>query len=450
MTGTLLRLVLGRGRDNLFRLALVGLGTALATGFLLAAALVHAIPVICTNGGSDCDNAYSVDVLAQPGLRPGVQVALILLVVPVLVFLGMCSRIDAARRDRRLASLRLSGATPHQVRLLAGLDTGLPALVGSVIGYLAFVIAKVSLATPAGTPHSLPTDVPMPVISTVIVLLAVPLLAAATAVVALRRVVIGPLAAFRRSDSRRLRPWTWGATVAGVALVLVSPQLSRGGGPVLLPSAAGAVITMLGLAASGSWLAATLGAWVAGRSSSVPAIIAGRRLQADPIGQGRALSAVVLAVYFASGTAVLRADAIANNSGDGAAFYSNAYDLVGAALTIALVVGAAGLLVAAVESVTERRRSLAAMVATGVGLDTLRRAVMLQSLLPAVPAVTLATVAGALSAQTFTSTGDGQLRVPVLALIGVIAVALLAIAAVTALTLPLLRRSVQPSELRVT
>jgi hypothetical protein len=450
MTWTMLRLVLGRGRGSLTRLALVGLGTALATGFLLAAALVHAIPVLCTDGGSACDNSYSVDLLAQPGLRPGVSIALVLLVVPVLVFLGMCSRIDAARRDRRLAALRLAGATPAQVRSLSALDTGLPAVVGTVVGYLVFLIVKASLATPAVTRHSLPTNVPMPVASTIIVLLGVPLLATATAVVALRRVVLGPLAAFRLTETRRLRPWWVAATVAGVALLVVAPQLYRNDGGSLLPIAAAAVITMLGLVASGSWLAVTLGATVAGRTRSVAAVIAGRRLQADPIGQGRAISAVVLAVYFAAGAAVLRADAIATQNQDGSGFYSNAFDLVGVALGVALLVGAAGLLVAAVESVTERRRSLAAMVATGVPLATLRRAVMLQSLIPAIPAVVLATVAGALSGQVFTSDGDRHLVLPVVSLLGVIVIALLAIAAVTALTLPLLRRSVQPSELRVT
>jgi hypothetical protein len=139
------------------------------------------------------------------------------------------------------------------------------------------------------------------------------------------------------------------------------------------------------LVASGGWLAATLGAALASRTNSVAALIAGRRLQADPLGQGRAISAVVLAVYFAAGAAVLRADAITTERNDGSGFYSNAYDLVGVALGVALLVGAAGLLVAAVESVTERRRSLAAMVATGVPLATLRRAVLLQSLIPCRP-----------------------------------------------------------------
>jgi hypothetical protein len=449
MTWTILRLVLGRGRGTLTRLALVGLGTALATGFLLGAALVHAIPVLCTNGSSACDNSYRVDLLAQPGLRPGVSTALVLLVVPVLVFLGMCSRIDAARRDRGLAALRLAGATPAQVRLLTALDTGLPALLGTVTGYLAFLIVKVSLAPTAGRAPALPTNVPMPVASTIIVLLGVPLLAAASATFALRRVVLGPLAEFRHSETRRLRPWSLAATVVGIALLVVSPQLYRNDGGSFAPVVVGGAITMLGVVASGGWLAATLGAALASRTNSVAALIAGRRLQADPLGQGRAISAVVLAVYFAAGAAVLRADAITTERNDGSGFYSNAYDLVGVALGVALLVGAAGLLVAAVESVTERRRSLAAMVATGVPLATLRRAVLLQSLIPAVPAVVLATVAGALSAQAFTSNGDSHLLLPALSLTAVAVVALVAVAAVTALTLPLLRRSVQPSELRV-
>jgi ABC-type antimicrobial peptide transport system permease subunit len=116
---------------------------------------------------------------------------------------------------------------------------------------------------------------------------------------------------------------------------------------------------------------------------------------------------------------------------------------------VALVVAAAGLLVASCEAVLERRRTLASLAATGVPLGTLRRAVLLQSLLPAVPAAALAAVAGASGALALTAT-FGDAVVPWTRLLGVLALALLAVTAASAATLPLLRRAVRPTELRQT
>lgn len=76
-----------------------------------------------------------------------------------------------------------------------------------------------------------------------------------------------------------------------------------------------------------------------------------------------------------------------------------------------------------------------------------RRAVLLQSLLPAVPAVALAAVVGATGALALTAT-FGDAVVPWARLLGVVALALLAVSAATAATLPLLRRAVRPTELR--
>jgi len=204
---------------------------------------------------------------------------------------------------------------------------------------------------------------------------------------------------------------------------------------------------ILALVSSGSWLAARTGALVAPRTGRPALLLAARRLQADPHGHGRALSGVVLAVLVASGASVLRSATLRYEAARDT-FYRNAYDLVDLALAVALVVAAAGLLVASCEAVLERRRTLASLWAAGVPLATLRRAVLLQALLPAVPALLLAAIVGTAVAQVPGAVGG--LTFPWLRLLAILAAALAAVCLSTLLTLPLLRRSAQPAELRQT
>lgn len=146
----------------------------------------------------------------------------------------------------------------------------------------------------------------------------------------------------------------------------------------------------------------------------------------------------------ASGAAVFRAETLRSQQGD--VFPRKAYKLVDLALLVALVVAAAGLLVASADVVLERPRTLALLAASGVPLGTRGRAVLLQSLLPAVPAVAMATVPGSAAVLALTAT-FGEVVVPRGRLLGVVTSALLAVTAASAATLPLLRRAVRPSEL---
>lgn len=467
MTWLVRALTLGSGRSELVRVLLVAAGGALATVLLLAAALVTAV-----RGGECADGCvqgglYRTDLLDQGGLRPGVAVALLLMLIPVLVFLGMCARVSAAQRDRRLAAIRLAGGTPGQVRLLAAAETAVPAGAGAGLGLLVFVVVKVLLerqyqvatdrllgsALPAGTSYAealasvpdraLPTDVPLPPLLSLLVLLAVPVLCGASAVLALHRVQTTPLGV-----ARRARPTPRATGLALIAFGVVLPAVAVPLGVHVLPVlAVGAALVMLGLSACGSWLAARTGAVIAARTGRPALLLAARRLQADPRAQGRALTGVVLAVFVASTAGVLRSVTLQLAPDD--AFFRGAYNLVDLALLVALVVAAAGLLVAACEAVLAGRRTLASLWAAGVPAATLRTAVLLQALLPAVPALLLAAATGTLAGQV-SAVAVGELTVPWLRLLVVLAVALAAVAASTALALPLLGRSRSPSALRQT
>jgi ABC-type lipoprotein release transport system permease subunit len=137
-----------------------------------------------------------------------------------------------------------------------------------------------------------------------------------------------------------------------------------------------------------------------------------------------------------------------------AAFYERGYELVNIGLLIAGSL-AAGLLVSLSDSVMERRRSLAALVAAGTPVATLRLAVILQGVLPLVPAVLLAMVLGGSAFYVITdSTVDmsnyeaGATAFPwgdlaIIALVGIVASVL-----ATALSLPFLNRSIRLAELR--
>ena len=61
-------------------------------------------------------------------------VGVVVLLVPSLVLVASASRLTAARRERRLAALRLAGATPAQVTAMVAAETGLAALAGAFIG----------------------------------------------------------------------------------------------------------------------------------------------------------------------------------------------------------------------------------------------------------------------------------------------------------------------------
>ncbi|MFF4245452.1 FtsX-like permease family protein [Streptomyces sp. NPDC001822] len=173
----------GSERREWWRFSLTLVAALLATGFALAAAGVAAV-------AGQVSIPFAHGLLDRPGERAGVVFTLVLLLIPVLGLLAQCARLGAVHRHRRLAAMRLAGATPAQVRRIAAAESAFPCLAGSTSGLAAFAVL---LATRGHDPRPVEWAV------FVAIALSVPVLATAVGAFALRRVVSSPLDHVRRT-----------------------------------------------------------------------------------------------------------------------------------------------------------------------------------------------------------------------------------------------------------
>ncbi|MGW3141930.1 FtsX-like permease family protein [Streptomyces sp. NPDC001139] len=436
----------GSDRREWWRAALTALGAALATGIGFAIAVLTSM-----------DGYYSVSVgsglLDSASDRLNVSVALGLLLIPVLGFLGQCARIGAVHRDRRLAALRLAGATPWQTRRIAALESGLACLAGAV--------PAAAVAVPL-LPHLWRHPAPAAWAGIALVAVAVPLLGAAVSALALRRVVASPLGRVRRSrptraPGRLFRAATW--LLATTALViLVGPVLSDS--PLFALGPVAVVVLALLLSCTAVWLTGSssrqLGEGLAARTRRPAVLIAAERLREDPWAAARTHAGVLLVTVLISGFTGVRQVLLAelHRRGEGSlsaplSYYTTGLDLTATAILVGLALVLTALAVGTAESLATRRRGLAAQVAAGVPRAVLARALLLETALPLAPAVAVAGVGGFAIGAWYASLTSATVvaptpYLPLLVPVAVYAACLLA----AACSLPLLRRSVRPAELR--
>ncbi len=471
---TLLRLAITGGRVDVMRIALTLVGAGTATVALLTAVTVASI--------GPSNGPYGLDVLNQPGLRPGVITVLLLFCVPILSFVGQCVRVGAPARDRRLAALRMAGGTPGDVRGIVALETGLAATAGAVVGAGVYVVLHSVLRHPeprlppepgrvesmirvAGAPN-LPTDVWPTWWLFGIACLLVPVGATVASLIAMRRISISPFGVLHRQSHRPPAVAPAILFVVGVAgLVLwgsVAQKLgtSEGGGVFGAVALLLFVMAVAGLVFGTAALAYQIGTWLAPRTGHPALLIASRRLVDAPFTASRPSSVVVLAVMLGSAVQGTRASFLAITDPT-ETFYQDTFTLLDVVLAVGVAVAVAGLMVTAVEGVIARRRALAALAASGTPRRVLGEAVLLETVVPLGPAIILASAAGLFAARGLFGTSGAvrqgsaaqrgaQVSVPIpwAELVTLAGGTLVAVCAVTAVALLFLRRSTELSELR--
>lgn len=429
----------GSDRREWWRVGLTAAGAALATGIGIGVVALLSL-----------DGFYSVSfgsgLFDSPSDRQNVSLALGLLLIPVLGFLGQCARIGAVHRDRRLAALRLAGAGPWQVRRIAALESGLACLAGAVVG-TAVVVPLLPYAT----------------VWTGVVVVAVPVLGAVVSAVALRRVVADPLGRVRRvrpvrGPGRLFGTATRLLTVTVVAIALTpffGSPVSFDLGPVTVLVLA-VLISLIAIWLSGA-SSRQLGEGFAAGTSRPALLIAAERLREDPWSTARTHAALLLVTVVGSGFAGVRQILLADledmrrrgHLGTPMSYYTTGIDLTAAAILVAFALVLTALAVGTAESLATRRRGLAAQAAAGVPHAVLARALLLETALPLLPAIAVAGLGGTVISGWYGAAMSEHTNVPVpytalLVPVGVYAACVLA----AATSLPLLRRSVRPGELR--
>ncbi len=222
-----------------------------------------------------------------------------LLLGTIVVLILMVTRVAAAQREQRLATIRLAGATRLQTAVVAAIETGVGALAGSVLAWAAYEVGRRVLAANVvfmGGPFFL-EDVAVPPEVLALVLVGMPILAILITVASLRRVQVDPLSVSRRGVRRPPSARTALPVVAGIGGLLLLDPLERVVSETTLNrlTVLFTVLVVGGLVLVGPLLCLLAGRGLVRISRSAPALLAARRITADPGATFRAISGVVLA-----------------------------------------------------------------------------------------------------------------------------------------------------------
>jgi hypothetical protein len=237
-------------------------------------------------------NANSIDLV--------MSVVALAILFPLLIFIGTATRLSAARREERFAAMRLAGATPRQISLIAAVESTVAAVAGMAAGFGLFFLLRVPLASIpfTGAPF-FPSDLSLSLPDVLLVAFGVPLAAAIVSQLALRRVRISPLGVTRRVTPKAPRAWRVLPLLAGVGIlgfivVHGRPPTTPEQIQVFLPAF---VLIMVGLVTAGPWLTLAGARLMARRTSRPGTLIAARRLADNPKAGFRAVSGLVLALF---------------------------------------------------------------------------------------------------------------------------------------------------------
>lgn len=374
--------------------------------------------------------------------------ATVLLVVPLISLGGAAARLSARRRDDRLATLRLLGATTATVARMTVLEAGAVAVIGALVGVAGYLLTGpfVQLihfrGEPIGTAYWLTPWVVAAVVT------AVALLAALSAAAGLRQVSISPLGVRRRRDVPRAG---WLRAVVGVVIIAVLVVATQGSYAELAVVAAvviggfGVALAVLNLL--GPWVISVLARVQVRRADRPHRLLAARSMAQAPKAIWRQISGVVMACFVAvvagSGIAVIQG---VDEPTSGPEQFLAGDILTGILITVVgtflMVAGSAGVTQAAeVYDRTELYRSLDKL---GMPVETM---VAAQRRTIVVPLLTVTALALGLSATLLAPiVGMALVTSPlsILVVAGAIAVGLALVLAGVAAAQPVLRQVLTP------
>ncbi len=219
------------------------------------------------------------------------------LLVPVLVFVATAALLAAARREERFAALRLVGATPSQVNLIAAVESGFGAVAGTAAGFLCFWLLRPLVARiPFTGDPFFPGDLTLGWLAIASVAVGVPLIAMLASMVTMRRVHISPLGVTRRVTPEPPHPRRLVLVVLGLGVLAAAHFLTESIASVWVLVAA-FVLMIVGLMVAGPWLTMVGARLLTKVAKHGATLIASRRLSDNPGRAFRAISGLILTVF---------------------------------------------------------------------------------------------------------------------------------------------------------
>lgn len=232
--------------------------------------------------------------------------ALLFLAVPTVSLGASAARLSARRRDDRLATLRLLGASTREVSLLTVIEATLIAVAGSLAGVALYGVLLPAVAQLRFFGERIGVEAMWPGwVVLVAVPLAVAVLAGLSAVLGLRRVRLTPLGVRQRTDVQRrgLRASVIGLVALGVCALV----LSQIGMFTAMLGMAAVIVFVLGIFGAGLALLnvigppiiAARGRALARRATTPARFLAGRQLADRPGPAWRRVSGLAMISFVA-------------------------------------------------------------------------------------------------------------------------------------------------------
>ena len=227
---------------------------------------------------------------------------------PLLILINTATRLSAARREERYAAMRLIGATPRQINIIASVDAIIGSLLGAVLGSILFIALRPAIANISFSGVKFFANYVTPTIwGYVGLIVIVPIVAAIASLISLRRVQISPLGVSRKTTPSKPGAWRLIPLILGVILFPYAASTLGTGNSHANPSPLfiGFLLIMVGIILSGSWLTMAVTNTLARFARSAASLLAARRLSDNPKGAFRTISGLVLAVFVGTVISVL-------------------------------------------------------------------------------------------------------------------------------------------------
>ncbi len=224
--------------------------------------------------------------------------AVALLVVPLFVLGTAAGRLATTYRDRRLAAMRLVGATPGQVRAITMFETMLVGLGGALVGTAVYILTLPLAARVEATGGAWFVGdlwVGWPIVAATLV--AVPVIVCFSALLGLRKLIISPLGVARRQQPKGATIWRGLLfLVLLAAYAVIAPTVQRAEAVVFGVFFG---ILFLGFSIMGPFVVRLLGYAMTLLARKPATLLAGRRVLDDPHAVWRIVGGITLTGFVA-------------------------------------------------------------------------------------------------------------------------------------------------------